>query len=345
VARVLASREPECVLDTRASEALKTQASIVDMQLKSVMCVPMLVDQALHGVLYVDSRVTIGAFGPEDLRMLQAVAAQAAIALDSARLFQAMRKQNDQLQAQLRLLQEKDTTIAGLRDYDEARSAAFEAESHDLRAPLAAISAAAQGLLKGLDGPLASEQVEPLEGIFISSRVLARKIDGILDAAGAQAGKLTLHLQDISLQAIANEIARGLGPSADAKGLALMVDAASFEGQPRVRADERRVGQMVQNLVDNAIKYTDQGTITVAAATGDLIGLCVADTGPGFPAGRLANPFVRYGERTTRVLGSGVGLWRVKALMDQHGGEVLIDSQAGRGTRITLGFPRWPSLE
>lgn len=343
VARVIQSREPECVLDTRASEALQTQASIVDMQLKSVMCVPLLVEQALHGVLYVDSRVALGAFGPEDLRMLEAVAAQAAIALDSARLFQAMRKQTEQAQAQLRLLQEKDSTIAGMRDFDEARTAAFEAESHDLRAPLAAISAGSQGLLKGLDGELSAGQRERVEGILLSARMLTRKIDGILDAAGAQAGKLTLRLQDLALLTIVEEIVRGLEPSAEAKGLSLSIDAASFQGLPVVRADERRVGQMIQNLIDNAIKYTDQGGVTVAAHADDMIRLVVADSGPGFPEARLVAPFERYGARTAKVPGSGVGLWRVKSLMDQHGGDVGIASSR-EGTRITLAFPIWPSL-
>ena len=342
VARVVASREAECVLDTRESDALRVQASIVDLQVRSVMCVPLVVEQALHGVLYVDSRVALGAFGGEDLRVLEAIAAQAAVALDSARLFQGMRLQTDQLKSQLRLLEEKDTKIAALRDYDAARTAAFEAESHDLRAPLAAISASCQGLLKGLEGALSEPQAEMVDGVLLNARMLTRKIDGILDAAGAQAGKLTLRLQDLDLGRIADEIVRGLQPSAEAKGLVVRVDREAFARVPRVRADERRVGQMVQNLVDNAIKYTDRGEVTVTALVAGGVRLVVADTGPGLPSERLAAPFERYGARTVKVPGSGVGLWRVKALMEQHGGDVLIESEPGRGTRIALAFPVWP---
>ncbi len=342
VARVVAQRAPECVLDTRESDAFKTQASIVDLQVRSVMCVPLLVEQALHGVLYVDSRVALGAFGPEDLRMMEAIAAQAAVALDSARLFQAMRLQTEQLKSHVRLLEEKDTKLAALADYDAARTAAFEAESHDLRAPLAAIMASCQGLLKGMEGELSEPQGEMVDGVLLNARMLTRKIDGILDAAGVQAGKLTLRLQDLDLERIADEIVRGLQPSAEAKGLVVRLDREAFRTVPKVRADERRVGQMLQNLVDNAIKYTDRGEVTVTAIANDGIRLVVADAGPGFPPERLASPFERYGARTVRVPGSGVGLWRVKALMDQHGGEVVIDSAAGRGTRIALVFPVWP---
>jgi signal transduction histidine kinase len=344
VARVVASRTSECVLDTRESDALRTQASILDLQVRSVMCVPLVVEQALHGVVYVDSQVALGAFGPDDLRVVEAIAAQAAVALDGARLFQAMRRQNDQLQRQLRLLEEKDTKIAALRDYDQARAAAFEAESHDLRAPLAAISAACQGLLKGLEGELTEPQAAMVDGVLLNARMLTRKIDGILDGAGAAAGRITLRLQDLDLSKVVDEIVRGLRPSAEGKGLVLSWDAEAFRRVPKVRADERRVGQMVQNLVDNAIKYTGAGEVTVTAVVEGGVRLVVADTGPGLPAERLAAPFERYGARTVSVPGSGVGLWRVKALMDQHGGDVVIESEPGRGTRIALAFPAWPAL-
>ncbi|MEB3327739.1 MAG: protein kinase [Candidatus Sericytochromatia bacterium] len=340
VGEVVRGRRPVCVLDTLSEEGWSATRSIQELRLRSVVCVPMVAGEALHGVLYVDSRLALGTFGPEDVRVLEAIAAQAAVALDTARMVQALRAQMEQQAAHLRLLAEKDTAITALRDYDRARQAAFEAESHDLKAPLASILVAAQSLQQELDGPLQPLQAETVEGLLINTRALMMRIDGILDSASLEAGRLSLHLAPVELQRVVAEAVRQLRPFAEARRLALVAPVEAWRDVPPVRGDVRRLALVVQNLLDNALKYTREGSVQLALGVVEGgVRLTLQDSGPGLPPARRAAPFQRYGGRDDGQPGSGLGLWRVAALIEQHGGTVALTCPEEGGTHVAITLP------
>jgi signal transduction histidine kinase len=256
------------------------------------------------------------------VRVVEAIARQAALALDGARLHAL-------LKAQLRRLQESGQVIQQLQEADRVRGEYFEAESHDLRAPLGSIRAAVQGLEKGLFGELNPEQREVLAGIDVNQRFLSGKIDSILDGAKLEAEKLMLTLVPVQLERVARQMARLVTPEAESKGLKVVCDV----GPTNVLADERRLGQILLNLLGNAVKFTKQGAIGVEARQeGDHVWLTVWDTGPGIPAARQANLFERFGASEG---GSGLGMWLVKGLVDAHQGTIAVQS-TGDGTRIAI---------
>lgn len=340
VNQVLATRKSLCLVDTLEPGNWRPTQSVRDLDLRSVLVVPLASGTTVHGVLYVDSRVALGTFGPDDVSMLEAIASQAAVALETTRLLWALRRQMDQQAAHIRLLAQKDTTISALRDYDRARQVAFEAESHDLRAPLASILVSAQGLLKGLEGPLNPQQVSLLEGLLLNTRLLMTRIDGILDAAVVEAGKLSLRRVRLPFARVVREVLLVLKPIAEAKGLELLWDDHGWDTLPPIWGDARRLNQVVQNLVDNAIKYTPAGLVRVSVSRlqTDVV-LTVEDTGPGLPPSRLNAPFARYGPHDPEQHGSGLGLWRVAALVQEHGGVIELQCPPAGGTVVTVRIP------
>ncbi|MEB3196571.1 MAG: ATP-binding protein [Candidatus Sericytochromatia bacterium] len=344
VSRVLASRVSECLVDTGQVGVWQPGASVEALALRSVMCVPIVVGTTLHGVIYVDSRAGLSDFDGEDVRMLEAIAGQAAVALDTARLLAALRRQMDQQTAHLRLLAEKDTALSALQAYDRARQAAFEAESHDLRAPLGSVLAGVQGLLRGLVGPLNDAQQEALEGVLQSTRTLMTRIDGILDAASLEAGKLSLRCEPVPLAGLLQGLLRAMAPLAEAKGLGLHAEVASWQTLPPAWGDARRLNQVFQNLLDNALKYTLEGEVKVDIYTErEGLRVCIRDTGPGLPAERRSAPFEKYGPRDAHQHGSGLGLWRTAALVAEHSGRIELLSCPEGGTEARVWLPGAPA--
>ncbi|HEY9720700.1 MAG TPA: HAMP domain-containing sensor histidine kinase, partial [Oscillatoriaceae cyanobacterium] len=338
VERVLATREPACVLDTFSDAQLKAQASIQDLQVRSVMCVPLLVGANLLGALYVDSRVALGTFTAEDLRMLGAIAAQAAVALDGARLHHALQQELQRKQAYIQRLENSENVIRHLQDLDRVRAEYFQAASHDLRGPLASIQVSCQALLKGLMEPLNDDQASAISGIQHASRSLMGLIDGILDSAQLEAGKLVLNPRPVALAKPVRDAVRMLAALAADRGLSLDWDEAAFTALPAVSGDERRIEQIVLNLLTNAIKFTRQGGVRLhAELAGPGVSLAIADTGPGLPPERQANPFERYAAGTSAASGNGLGLWFVKGLVELHHGRIAVESTpAGTTFRIWL---------
>jgi signal transduction histidine kinase/tetratricopeptide (TPR) repeat protein len=341
VSRVCRELESVCVLDTRADEDLRAQASILDLQVRAVMCVPLMVGGALHGALYVDSRLALGAFTPEDLRCVEAIAKQAAVALDNAQLHQALAEQLQRQDAYIRRLEESEHVIRHLSELDRVRGEYFQAASHDLRAPLASINVSCQALMKGILGPMAEEQHEAIAGIHHGSRSLMAQIDGILDAAKLEAGRLILNAQPVALVKPVREAIRLLRALAVAKGLDLRWDELALAALPPVSGDERRLQQVVLNLLSNAIKFTDRGHVAIAGRVVPLgVELSVADTGRGLPSERQEKLFERYGaSEQGAYAGSGLGLWLVKGLVDLHQGRIDVASREGEGTTFRVVLP------
>jgi signal transduction histidine kinase len=134
---------------------------------------------------------------------------------------------------------------------------------------------------------------------------------------------------------------RQLRPFAEARRLALVAPVETWREVPSVRGDLRRLSLVVQNLLDNALKYTDAGTVQLALGVVEGgVRLTLQDTGPGLPPARRAAPFQRYGGRDDGRPGSGLGLWRVAALVEQHGGSIELTCPEGGGTHVAITLPR-----
>jgi PAS domain S-box-containing protein len=217
--------------------------------------------------------------------------------------------------------------------------------SHELRTPLTAILGLADLLLAGGRGPLSEAQARAVGMVQESGRHLLALITDILDVSRIGAGRLELSLGWVDLRGVCEAALALLTPSAFQKRHALSLDAPP--SRTLFRADERRVKQVLVNLLGNAVKFTPPGGAIGVAALADEerreVRISVRDSGPGIAAGareRLFQPFVQLDARLAREHeGSGLGLVLVERLVALHGGRVELESEPGRGSCFTVVLP------
>jgi PAS domain S-box-containing protein len=217
--------------------------------------------------------------------------------------------------------------------------------SHELRTPLTAVLGLSDLLLAGGRGPLAEPQARAVGMIQESGRHLLALISDILDVSKIGAGRLELSLGWVDLRGVCEAALSLVTPSAVQKRHALSMDAPAEK--VFFRGDERRLKQVLVNLLGNAVKFTPPGgAIDVEAAADEARGevrIAVSDTGPGIPAearARLFRAFVQLDARLAREHeGSGLGLVLVDRLVALHGGHVELESEPGRGSRFTVVLP------
>ncbi len=225
---------------------------------------------------------------------------------------------------------------------DRMKSEFLAAMSHELRTPLNAIIGFTGTLLMRLPGPLNAEQEKQLRTVQQSAKHLLSLINDLLDVAKIESGKLELHVEGVVVAPLVEEVAATLRPAAEAKGLAL---ALHLPAEPlAARADRRALRQILINLINNAIKFTDRGSVTVVLApAADGLALEVIDTGIGIAApdqARLFQSFVQL-ERggRGRADGTGLGLYLSRRLAELQGGGITLESELGRGSRFRLWLP------
>jgi signal transduction histidine kinase len=228
------------------------------------------------------------------------------------------------------------------RSADRDRAAFLAAVSHELRSPLNAILGFADILMTEVDGPLTASAREEVEQIRGSGAHLLELINDILEFSALEAGQLKLTRARVDLTQIATEVVR------EAAGV--LVDKPVFvgvDGEPGVlaHADARRVRQILQNLVGNAIKFTQAGQVVVTVAKrGSHARVSVRDTGPGISPAERAVIFEEYkqasGERA-RKRGTGLGLAIARRLVLMHGGSIQVESEIGRGSTFNVTLPLW----
>ena len=229
-----------------------------------------------------------------------------------------------------------------VRAADRDRSAFLAAVSHELRSPLNAILGFADILMTEVDGPLTAEAREEVEQIRGSGKHLADLIADILEYSALESGQLKLSRSRIDLAVVAWEVVREAVGLVGARPVAVRI-----EGDTNVfaRADQKRIRQVLTNLVGNAIKFTQRGEVVVdVGREGRWARVRVRDTGPGISAQERAVIFQEYKqskEERVRRRGTGLGLAIARRLVLMHGGKIDVESQVGQGSTFEVLLPGW----
>ncbi len=228
---------------------------------------------------------------------------------------------------------------AKLERLNDQQAAFVSNVSHEFRSPLAVFKGAMDNLVDGLRGPLQPDQLEPLGMCQKEVGRLTRLVRDLLDITRLEAGKLPLIKEEVVLQ----EVLRSVGQVCDAlaknRGLSLTMDLP--EAPLRVTGDKDRLQQVFINLLSNAAKYTDAGSISVRLTSEpETAQISVIDTGRGIDAKdleRIFDKFERVGLHTEE--GAGLGLPIAKDIVELHQGQLWAESQPGRGSRFIVRLP------
>lgn len=225
----------------------------------------------------------------------------------------------------------------------KARDDTVGVVAHDLRNPVSAVKMLASALMAGDEfDRLSPERKDRLRLIREAALQMDRLIQDLLDITRVEAGRLTIDTQPVTTAALLDGALGTLRPLVEAAGDTLVVDVPS--GLPMINADPERIGQVLSNLIGNAIKFTTRGgTITVRAVNdGDFVRVSVMDTGMGIAADQLQHIFDRYWQTslsTIRSKGAGLGLPIAHGIVSAHGGRMWAASVVDQGSTFSFTLP------
>jgi signal transduction histidine kinase/DNA-binding NarL/FixJ family response regulator len=236
-----------------------------------------------------------------------------------------------------------DAALALAERASAAKSDFLASMSHELRTPLNSILGFSHLLSSGKTfEPLTSNQAGAVQQIEQAGRHLLLLIDDVLDLARVESGRVPLTIESVEVAPLIEEVASMLQPTAISANITVHTDAA-FRGL-FVRADRRRLFQVLVNLLSNGIKYNKQGG-SVSVSCHDIDGearIIISDTGVGIPAQHLGDvfePFSRLSQDRSAMVGSGVGLALCRRLVQAMRGLIRVDSQEGKGSTFTITLP------
>ena len=230
--------------------------------------------------------------------------------------------------------------LAALEDADRLRKELISVVSHDLRTPLTSIMGYLE-LFRDESGALTPEGADYLDAIQRNADRLHAIMEDLLLISRSESGHLTLRRDLVDLRGLARDCIERVRPAADKKGLELLVEGDEHDS-PLVHGDPHLLTDLLDNLLSNGIKYTDQGSVSVdVRERGGVALLSVTDTGAGISAADQAHLFERFFRAPSMesVPGTGLGLSIVKAIVDAHGGTIVVESAVGNGATFRVELP------
>lgn len=299
--------------------------NVLDLPLRSparaLLVVPLLYDGKIIGSISLRQTRQPREWEEAEVELAQAVAAQAAIAVQQSRLYQTMRLQAEKL-----------------LELDRQKTEFFQNVSHEFRTPLTLTIGPLESVVAQQQGLSYDQSVIALR----NSRRLLRLVNQLLDLQRLDAGRMQSRFRPCDLRGFAEQIVDSFRPYCEKKQIALLTQ---FTHCPEIYLDQEKFDKVLYNLLSNAIKFTEAGgRIEVSLqATVEACWIQVKDTGIGIRADQLPHLFDRFrqadGSASRGYEGSGLGLALVKELVDLHGGQVSVNSTYGEGTTFTIRLP------
>jgi signal transduction histidine kinase len=299
---------PRLIEATFDDPVLQTQVRALEP--RSVLALPFAVDDRVIGVIGLYYCKSGRRYEEADVLLARALCHRATLAIENARLY-------DQVKRAVR-----------------ARDDMLAVVAHDLRNPLAAIHMISQVLELQIADPVLRRQIQNMRA---ASRGMDRLVRDLLDAAALDAGVMTLEQRPHSLSPLIGQALNALETLAAEKGVRL--ETAIPHAAPEVRCDAERIVQVLGNLVGNGIRFTPSGgTVRVEVKPADgVVRVVVSDTGPGIARELREHLFERYWKG--QKLGTGLGLYIARRIVDAHGGELALESSPGEGAVFAFTLP------
>ena len=297
----------------------------IDFDTRSILGVPLKVKDQIIGVLELLNKIDDNGFSQDDIQIASTLAAQAAIAIENARLLDELQRAYDEL-----------------AELDRLKSNFVSVASHELRTPLAVILGYASFLREEVSG----EAGEQLSAVLQSALRLRSIIDDMVNLRHVETGEIQLDREIFSMTELISEVTGEFDQLAKAKQQVVRLELP--DDPLKIDADRQKIYLVLANLLSNAVKFTSpQGRVQVSAERkGEEMWIAVMDTGAGIPERDLDRIFTRFYQveptLTRRYDGMGLGLSITKSMIELHDGRIWVESVVGKGSRFTVVLPVSP---
>jgi signal transduction histidine kinase len=305
-------------------------SKVRDTSIGSLLVVPLITQNTLIGTLSIDDRAP-EAFGPSEGRLLTIAAAPVSVAIENARLLRNLHNRAMQL----------EQAIEELRELHRLKTEFIQNLSHELRTPLTFVKSYVQLILEEAMGEINPDLRRTLAIVDQRTDAITRLVNDVISLEQVEMGKF--EFQPVSLAEVATASVEGAAMTAKRSNVDIELQVA--DDLPLVHADPGRLGQVFDNLLGNAIKFSPAGSsITVRVRRdGAFARADVEDQGIGIPADKLDRIFDRFyqvdGSTTRRYGGTGLGLAIVKTIVESHGGQITVESEVGVGSTFSFVLP------
>jgi GAF domain-containing protein/CheY-like chemotaxis protein len=325
--RVLLEGKPVQVADVLADPDYSMTEAQRKGGYRTGLGVPLLREGVPVGILFL-FRSKVRAFTDKQIELVSTFADQAGIAIENVRLFDEIQDKSQQLEMASK---HKSQFLANM--------------SHELRTPLNAIIGVSEMLRE--DAEALKQDVEPLDRVLGAGRHLLALINDILDLSKVEAGRMELHFQSFPLVPLIGDVAKTIEPMAAKNGNRIVIDCPPEIGS--IHADQIRFRQALLNLVSNANKFTEKGTVTIAASPERVDGhggvaIAVTDTGIGMTEEHMGKLFQAFSQASSTTAskygGTGLGLAISRQFCRLMGGDISVESEPGKGSTFTIRLPR-----
>lgn len=321
----------------------------IDLDLMSALnisvIVPLYTNHQLKGVIVIGPKETGEMYNSEDINTLEIIAYQTVVPLDSALLYEETKNYSARLKLQVdQATRDLELANAQLKRIEASKTDFISIASHQLRTPLTVIKGYISMMLEGNFGPLTSEEKSTLSKAYESNERLNRLVENLLYLSRLESDRLQFRLEERPIAEIIDRSVHEFFCFLDRPDIKYVYNKP-IEELPLANFDAEKIRQVMLNLLDNALKYTREGTIAIdLKADKKNWQISIIDTGEGINKEELTTIFTRFSPNQPSALSQPekvpLGLFVVKHIIDNHGGEIKAESKGkGKGTRINLKLP------
>jgi signal transduction histidine kinase len=335
------------VVEEIRSASYKEFKGTIDLLTKfgAEVVTPLNIKGKVIGLIILGRKESGDMYNDQDLRVLEIVGAQAAIAIENAVLYEVAKNFNIKLKKEVKeATAELRAANEELKRLDVAKSEFISIASHQLRTPLTIIKGYISMLIEGSFGRLTDKETGALKKVFESNERLIQLVEDLLDISRVESGRLQFNFKEIRLEQIVDSVVNELAPIAQKRGLELKYKIAN-KLLPKIKIDEEKIRQVIMNLIDNSIKYTEKGSIVIdLSRAGGNIHFCVTDTGRGIRKNEFPSLFKKFSRGKGTFLidtgGNGLGLYVGKMMIEAHHGKIWAESEGkDKGAKFCFTLP------